>query len=351
MGSVGSSIIIVIVVLVAAISIAAVYTNVGRVTTARPTNTAIPTNTTANFGSNTTCAQSAASTIYLTIVNSSTDSRLQGVNVSGNVKWLCGSTTPEGYFVASENIGQLRTPSNGTINIGSSIIGNYSLMLQYSNNSYPVQFSPGAEQIVNVTVALPSGRFTVVGCIFGGAECFNETNPNDESLIANSTSTFSNGASNATTSISTLTTCSAGYNNGVCGPSFTTTTTLFDGASYCVGSNCQTLYPPGVADPNIVASSGGNLSLRFSTSSIQVQVVETQGCVSTVQSCTHNDLAILLPTSLNCIGTGDTTCTLTSDALSLPSVSATGNYVDITVNYGLQANVTLGSDTYYLAIQ
>jgi hypothetical protein len=351
LGRVGSSIVIGVVIIVAAIGGAAVYTNAGQITTARSSTFVSRTNSTTSFvGSNTTCGQSAASIIYLTVVNSSTEARIRGVNVSGNVKWLCGSITPPGYSVASESLGPLDTPSNGTINIGSSIIGNYSLILQYLDSSYQVNFSPGAEQIVNVTVALPSDKLTVVGCSFGGAECFNETNPNNETLVTNSTLS-SNEASNQSVTASTLTTCSAGYSNGVCGPTFVTTTTLFDGASYCMASNCQTLYPPGVADPNIVSSSGGNLTLRFSTSNIQVEVVETQGCVSTAQSCIHNNLAILLPTILNCTGPSETSCTLTTDALNLPSVSATGNYVDITVNYGLQANVTLGSDSYYLAIQ
>ena len=352
LGRAGSSIVIGVMIVAAAIAGAAIYTDAGQVTTAKTSTLISETSTTSSFmGSNITCGQSAASTIYLTVVNSSTDARLQNVNVSGTVQWLCGSTAPPGYSVASENIGQLLTPSNGTINIGSSIIGNYSISLQYLDSSYQVKFSPGAEQIVNVTVSLPSDKVSIVGCTFGGAECFNETNPSNESLMTSSTTASSNGASNESVSTSTITTCSSGYTNGVCGPTFITTTTLFDGASYCIASDCQTLYPPGVADPNIVTSSGGNLSLRFSTSDIQAQVVETQGCVSTVKSCIHNDLAILLPTTLTCTGPSDTVCKLTTDALNLPSVSATGNYLEVTVNYGLQDNVTLGSETYYLAIQ
>lgn len=156
----------------------------------------------------------------------------------------------------------------------------------------------------------------------------------------------------STTSSTMTTTCSAGYVNGTCEPKFTTTTTSFDGASYCLGSNkCSALYPPGVANPNIENSPGGNLTFRFS-SNVKLQVVQTQGCVSTDPSCTHNDLAILLQTTPQCSASGNTTlCTFVTDGISLPSVSATGNYVEIALNYGLSANQTLGSETYYLAVQ
>ena len=129
-----------------------------------------------------TCIQSAESQFYLTVVDDSTNARLSGVGVSGNVKWLCGSELPPGYFIASQNIGEARTSSNGILLIGS-IIGNYSLKLSYQGKSYPVKFSGGAEQNVNVTVSLPSNRMTVIGCTFGGGLCFNETNPSGSTLI------------------------------------------------------------------------------------------------------------------------------------------------------------------------
>ena len=129
-----------------------------------------------------TCFQSAASQFYVTVVSDSTNARLSGVGVSGNVKWLCGSESSPGYFLASQNIGQADTPSNGTLLVGS-IIGNYSLTLSYQGKAYPVKFSGGAEQDVNVTVRVPSDRVTVVGCTFGGGSCFNETNPGGSTLI------------------------------------------------------------------------------------------------------------------------------------------------------------------------
>ncbi len=128
-----------------------------------------------------TCYQSAASTIYLTVENDSTSARIQNAKVSGEVKWLCGST--QGYFVASQNIGQQYTGSNGTVFVGS-IIGNYSLTLSYKGVSYPVEFSPGAEQNVNVTVLIPSNHLIITGCVFGDGTCFNETNPNEETMIS-----------------------------------------------------------------------------------------------------------------------------------------------------------------------
>jgi len=175
---------------------------------------------------------------------------------------------------------------------------------------------------------------------------------NTKSSTTSLSSTTSRQSSVSSATTSTLTTCSAGYINGTCGPVTTTTTTLFEGASYCLGSDkCSTLYPPVVANPNIENSSGGNLSLRFSTSNVNLEVVQTQGCLTTVPSCTHNDLAILLRTTIHCSGSGNTTlCTFVTDGIALPSVSATGNYVEINLTYGLSANETLGSETYYLAV-
>jgi hypothetical protein len=130
-----------------------------------------------------TCVQSAASSVYLTIENDSAGARLQNLTVSGEVKWVCGSST--GNFVASQNIGKLYTPSNGAVFVGS-VIGNYSLTLSYKGTSYPVKFASGAEQNVNVTVLIPSNHLSVIGCVFGDGVCFNETNPNDITLITTS---------------------------------------------------------------------------------------------------------------------------------------------------------------------
>ncbi len=131
-----------------------------------------------------TCAQSAESNVYLTIANDSSSARIGGVEVTGNVKWLCGSNSPPGYFIASQDIGTLYTPSNGTLLIGNNI-GNYTLTLYYSNHSYHVHFSPGADENINVTVSLPSDKMAVIGCVFGSNSiCFNETNPNSATLIS-----------------------------------------------------------------------------------------------------------------------------------------------------------------------
>ena len=107
---------------------------------------------------------------------------------NGDVKWLCGSNIPPEYYITSQSIGTFYTPSNGTLLIGS-IIGNYSLTLRYSGHSYHANFSPGAEQNVNVTVSLPSDRISVVGCVFGDGICFNETNPNGTTPITTVTTT------------------------------------------------------------------------------------------------------------------------------------------------------------------
>lgn len=124
--------------------------------------------------SQSTCNQSAQSNVYLTILDESTLNKLQGATVAGEVTWLCGSNSPKGYFVASQNIAIIHTPANGTAYLGS-IIGNYSLTLTYSGISYQVRFGVGAEQNVNVTVSLPSDRISIVGCTFFGGSCFNET--------------------------------------------------------------------------------------------------------------------------------------------------------------------------------
>ncbi len=130
-----------------------------------------------------TCIQSAQSEVYLTVRNDSSTARVKGAAVTGNVKWFCGSNAPPGYFIASQNIGSYDTPANGTLLIGS-IIGNYSLTVYYSSHTYKVSFSPGAEQNVNVTLAVPSGQTTVVGCAFGSNNlCFNEANPNSTAKI------------------------------------------------------------------------------------------------------------------------------------------------------------------------
>lgn len=121
-----------------------------------------------------TCNQSAESNVYLTILDESTLNGLQGASVAGEVTWLCGSNSPTGYFVASQIIGTIYSPTNGTVYLGS-IVGNYSLTLTYSGNSYQVRFGVGAEQNVNATVSLPSDRITITGCTFGGGSCFNET--------------------------------------------------------------------------------------------------------------------------------------------------------------------------------
>ncbi len=188
----------------------------------------------------------------------------------------------------------------------------------------------------NAYQTFPSGTYTIIAADEWGQVDFLH---------------FSVVAAASTTSSIFTTTCSAGYVNGTCGPITTTTTTLFDGASYCLGSNeCSTLYPPVVANPNIENSSGGNLTFRFSSSNVKLQVVQTQGCVSSIPSCTHNNLAVLLQTTPQCSGSGNTTlCTFVTDGISLPSVSATGNYVEINLNYGLSANQTLGSETYYFS--
>jgi hypothetical protein len=121
------------------------------------------------------CVQSAGSQIFLAVLSDTTNTPVQGASVNGNVKWLCGSSFPPGYFVASSSIGNLVTSSNGTVSLGQ-VIGNYSLTVSYSGHKYPVQFSPGAEQVVNVTLFVPSARLTVMGCPFGSTiGCFNET--------------------------------------------------------------------------------------------------------------------------------------------------------------------------------
>jgi hypothetical protein len=131
------------------------------------------------------CIQSASSSFYLTVKNDSTNSPFQGVTVSGVVKWLCGSSSST-YYVATQSISSLHTPSNGTVLVGS-IIGNYSLTLLYNGMTNTIEFSGGVEQNVNVTVLLPSNHVTVIGCVFGNGSCFNETNPNDETMITTST--------------------------------------------------------------------------------------------------------------------------------------------------------------------
>ena len=131
-----------------------------------------------------TCSQSAPqSFLYLKAVSDSSMSPVRGVAVSGSVKWLCGSESSPGYFVASALIGNLATPSNGTVFLGS-IIGNYTIFASYSSSVYSVVFSSVVEQIITITLALPSGRITAVGCIYGGATCFNETNPSNETMLA-----------------------------------------------------------------------------------------------------------------------------------------------------------------------
>ena len=48
-----------------------------------------------------------------------------------------------------------------------------SAILQYSNHSYHAEFSVGAEQIVNVTIGLPSDTISEIGCTLMGqlAKC------------------------------------------------------------------------------------------------------------------------------------------------------------------------------------
>jgi len=71
----------------------------------------------------------------------------------------------------------------------------------------------------------------------------------------------------SSTSSTITTTCSAGYVNGTCGPMTTTTTTLFDGASYCLSSNkCSTLYPLG---RSLLLQNNLVVSARFSSHAVE----------------------------------------------------------------------------------
>ncbi len=129
------------------------------------------------------------------------------------MKWLCGSTSPPGYVVTTAPIGPATT-SNEPLYLDN-IIGNYSLVLQYENRTYPVNFSPGAEQIVNVTVTISSGLVDVVGCSFGSSTCFNETNPLNVTIIQNTTSTATQISGNVQSGVNASNACamSMAYNS------------------------------------------------------------------------------------------------------------------------------------------
>ncbi len=219
-------------------------------------------------------------------------------------------------------------PSQATVGGGLTITATYEGKTYNFTGDYP----PVGTDCV--TLSVPSGNVSSPTVMNGSGSYCSQT------MVSN-------------TSSMVTTTCTAGYVNGTCELMTTTITNLFDGASYCLGSNeCSTLDPPTAANPNIENASGGNLTFRFSSSNVQLQVVQTQGCASSVSSCTHNDLAIVLQTSSQCSESGSTTlCTFVTDGISLPSVSATGNYVEINLSYGLSANQTLGSETYYLAVK
>jgi hypothetical protein len=87
--------------------------------------------------------------------------------------------------------------------------------LQYENRNYPVNFSPGAEQIVNVTATIPSGLASVVGCSFGSNSCFNETNPLDVTMIQSTTSTATQISGNVQSDVNSSNACamSMAYNS------------------------------------------------------------------------------------------------------------------------------------------
>jgi hypothetical protein len=129
----------------------------------------------------TTCFQSAQNNVFLFVINDTTRAPIQGVGVSGEVKWLCGvQASPTLYTTASQGIGSIESGANNVPLYLGSIIGNYSLALSYGISLYHVSFGAGAQENVNVTVGLPSLNITEISCTYGGAMCF-------RTLIYNST--------------------------------------------------------------------------------------------------------------------------------------------------------------------
>lgn len=98
-----------------------------------------------------------------------------GASVTGNVVWLCPTDTPPGYFTQYSSINVGTELPNGTANLGA-IVGNYSLIVHYMSNEYPVSFSSNGLNSKVITVRLPSGHAGIAECNgISSSDCSNET--------------------------------------------------------------------------------------------------------------------------------------------------------------------------------
>jgi hypothetical protein len=127
-----------------------------------------------DFGS---CVQ-PLSRVYLTATSDTANTPIQGARASGNIQWLCNtdSDAPPGYIIQYSNVNPGVTPANGTVYLGS-IVGNYSLTIQYLNQKYSVNFAPLSGQSLFIVIGLPSGHSSYFECpLQSVSNCGNQTN-------------------------------------------------------------------------------------------------------------------------------------------------------------------------------
>ena len=131
---------------------------------------------TISIGEYQACPPPIGSPIYFrAIADDSANQSIKGVKVSGSIEWLCYTTDGPGFIDQYSSVPSLMTQLNGTVNVGS-IMGNYSLSIQYLSLKYSVNFGPTAQEPFFVTVSLPSGHVTVVQCaVASDNNCYNET--------------------------------------------------------------------------------------------------------------------------------------------------------------------------------
>jgi len=105
-----------------------------------------------------------SSFVYLRVISDSpANVPVQGAKVEGNVQWSCAADTPSGYVTQYSVVKSQVTPYNGTISLGT-IVGNYSVSVQYLGQKYFLNFNTFANETNLVVLSVPEGQVRYLEC-------------------------------------------------------------------------------------------------------------------------------------------------------------------------------------------